>query len=218
MKFLFSKTFWNRKRTEQKLEKYHKPDLPFFVLMFFSSLIAALGLIINSVAVVIGAMMIAPIITPVFGFSLNFLTFQFRDLGRAIGVIVLGTAIGIISAWVAGGLVQISEGKIITRTAQIISRIEPNLLHLLIAIFSGMVGAYAYSVENLSERIVGIAVSVALIPPLVTIGLGLAMGQPEVWRGSALLYSANLVGIIFGSILMFALLGFGTEAEKTVGE
>lgn len=218
MKFLFSGTFWNRKRAEKKLEKYQEPNMPFFVLMFFSSLIASLGLILDSVAVVIGAMMIAPIITPVFGFSLNFLTLQMKDSLKALGITLLGTAIGVASAWIAGISIEYITGKEISRTAQIISRIEPNLLHLLVAIFSGMVGAYAYSTEDLSERIVGIAISVALIPPLVTVGLGLAMMEPDIWKSSGLLYLANLAGIMFGSIVTFVFLGFGTQAEDNIGK
>ncbi|MFB6181928.1 MAG: DUF389 domain-containing protein [Candidatus Magasanikbacteria bacterium] len=218
MKFLFSKTFWNRKRTEKKLDKYNEPNKPFFVLMFFSSLIAALGLVLDSVAVVIGSMMIAPIITPVFGFGLNFLTFQIKDSIKALGIILLGTLVGVISAYLSGLSVEYLAGEEIGKTAQIISRIEPNLLHLMVAVFSGMVGAYAYSTPDLSERIVGIAISVALIPPLATVGIGLAMMEPNVWRNSSLLYLANLAGIISGSMIMFVLLGFGTEAEESVAE
>ncbi|PSO45074.1 MAG: hypothetical protein BRC22_01550 [Parcubacteria group bacterium QH_9_35_7] len=108
-----------------------------------------------------------------------------------------------------GGLVEFVTADPIKITEEIISRIEPNLLHLLVAIFSGMVGAYAYSKQDLSERIVGIAISVALIPPLAVVGLGIVINDPQIWQGSSLLYLTNLAGIIFGSIVMFTLLGFG---------
>lgn len=213
MKF-FSKNFWNKKRTEEKLEKYHEPEPSFFILMFFSSVIATLGLILDSTAVVIGAMMVAPIITPIFGFALNFLTFQGKDMLRAMFMILLGTLLGVVSSIIftllGSGLVDTN----ITKTAQIIARIEPNILHMLVAIASGMMGAYAYFSPDLQERIVGIAISVALIPPIATIGVGIALAQSKIWLGSFLLYLTNLSGIIFGSLIMFVLLGFGNEKES----
>ncbi len=214
MKYLFSKKYWNQKQTEKKLEKYQEPDPSFFILMSFSSLIAALGLILDSVAVVIGAMMIAPIITPVFGFSLNFLTFQIKDSLKNLGIILLGTLAGLASAVIMGGIVEFISADSLKITEEIISRIKPNLLHLLVAIFSGMVGAYAYSTQGLSERIVGIAISVALIPPLAVVALGIVINDPQIWQGSILLYLTNLAGIIFGSVFMFILLGFGEFAEE----
>lgn len=210
---IFSKTFWNRKRTEKELEKYSEPDTSFFILMFFSSAIATLGLILNSVAIIVGAMVIAPIVTPIFGFSLNFLILQIKDTLKATWTAIVGTLVGIATSFTITWIIDFFQTIEIKNTAQIIARIEPGLLHLFVAIFSGMVGAYAYSKPDLQERIVGIAISVALIPPLATIGLGLALTNPDIWQGSSLLYLTNLAGIAFGSIVTFAALGFGQKEE-----
>jgi uncharacterized hydrophobic protein (TIGR00271 family) len=216
MKF-FSKQFWNKKRTEEKLEKYHEPEPSFFILMFFSSVIATLGLILNSTAVVIGAMMVAPIITPIFGFALNFLTFQGKDMARALFMILLGTVFGVASAVIFTYIGQLLVDTNTAESAEVIARIEPNILHMLVAIASGMMGAYAYFKPDLQERVVGIAISVALIPPIATIGVGLALAQTNIWQGSLLLYLTNLSGITFGSLVMFVLLGFGSD-EKSISE
>lgn len=208
---IFSKTFWTKKRTEKELEKYSQPDTSFFILMFFSSSIATLGLILDSVAIIVGAMVIAPIVTPIFGFSLNFLTLQIKDTLKALWTATAGTIVGALTSYVITWIVNYFQAVEVEKTAQIIARTEPDLLHLFVAIFSGMVGAYAYSKPELQERIVGIAISVALIPPLATIGLGLALLNTNIWQGSGLLYLTNLAGIAFGSIITFVLLGFGQE-------
>ena len=91
---------------------------------------------------------------------------------------------------------------------QILARIRPNLLDLGIAIASGIAGAYAYSKEEISKTLAGVAISVALVPPLAVAGIGIGWMDKEVFGGAMLLLGTNLAGITMAAALTFLLLGF----------
>ncbi len=97
---------------------------------------------------------------------------------------------------------------------EILSRTHSNLLFFLVALFSGMAGSYAYAKPKVLSSITGIAISVALVPPLAVTGLGIATQQLNLSQESFILYLFNLSGICFGSIIMFLILGFGKDIPK----
>ncbi len=197
-----------RLQTERKLEEYNKPSLNFFVLISFSSAIASLGVLSNNTAVVIGGMMVAPLITPIFGFSLSLIAFKFKKLLRSVISIFLGTILAIAVAYLVGIIINMVNGQIFI-TEEILLRSKADLISFLIALLSGLVGAFAYAKPKIPETLTGIAIAVSLIPPLAVIGSALAMSEWGIATQSFLLYSFNLAGICFGSILMFIILGFG---------
>ena len=92
--------------------------------------------------------------------------------------------------------------------AEILARIRPNLLDLGIAVASGVAGAYAHSKEEIAKTLAGVAISVALVPPLAVSGIGLGWGEWNVFWGAALLLGTNLAGIVLAAALTFLVLGF----------
>lgn len=213
LSFLTSRTVKVRRKTEEQLEHYTKPSVDFFVLMIVSSSIATIGLLLDNASIVIGAMMIAPLITPLFGFALSTLLLRPKTMGLSLIAILLGTALGFFTAILASLAISTIAPEYFMITNEILARTSPNMLYLLIAILSGMAGAYAYGRPNLSERVVGIAISVALIPPLTVSGIAIAMQDWNIAGQSFLLYLLNLSGILFGSICIFMFLGFGKDIE-----
>ncbi len=205
-----------KKTVEKQLETYSHPSVDFFTLIALSTSIVTIGLVLNNAAIIIGAMVVAPLITPIFGFSLNLILTNWKGVGKSLLSILTGTTLAIIMAvLLASIIITIQEGRF-TSTQEIISRTKPDLLYFIVAFLSGAAGSFAYARENLSEKIVGIAISAAIIPPLGVIGLSIALKNWDMFESSTILYLLNLIGICFGSIIMFLILGFGKEEELKI--
>lgn len=215
VKHLTSQTLRLREKTEKRMDLYTRPSKNFFILISLSSAIVVLGLMLNNTAVIIGGMVVAPLITPIFGLSLGVILLKTKTIGRALISIILGSLAAIIISAVISYLTISLEGSHLALTAEITNRTNPNILFFLVALFSGMAGAYAYTHEKAAERVTGIAISVALIPPLSVMGIGLSVLNLVLVQQSALLYVFNLFGICFGSIIMFVLMGFGKNIDAT---
>ncbi|MBX9953237.1 MAG: TIGR00341 family protein [Candidatus Obscuribacterales bacterium] len=188
---------------QQRLREISALSAEFLVLLSGSTLIATLGLFQNSPAVVIGAMIIAPLMRPLIGLSLATLTGESRLLGRALLTLIVGTITGIIISVCMALIFQSLE-----LTPEILARTRPTLLDLGVAIFAGAIGAYCHSEQNMSDSLAGVAISVALVPPLSVVGIGLAFNNWSVAAGAALLYTTNLIGITVSGAIVFLILGF----------
>ena len=211
---IFSSSARIRSHAERQLGKYSSPSKDFFTLIILSSAIVSLGLILNNSAIIIGGMVVAPLITPIFGFSLNILILRFKELGKSLLSILLGTISAIIISTLIGYLAYFVDESYLQTTNEIISRVQPDIFYFLVALFSGLAGSYAYVSEKISASITGIAISVALLPPLSVAGLSIAMQNWQHLESSLILYLFNLIGIFFGSIIMFIILGFGKDIEN----
>lgn len=208
---IFSRADRIRKETELRLSEHHTQLTDFYVLITLASAIASVGLALNNISIIIGAMVVAPLITPVFGFSLSLLVFNIKQGLRSLWMLFLGTLLALIISLLVGYFMILIQGSDIAFNSEIVSRTEPNLLFFLTAILSGMAGAYAYSRPQVLASIAGIAISVAVIPPLAVSGLAIGFQNPAMFSSSFMLYLLNLAGISFGAIIMFISLGFGKE-------
>ncbi len=210
---LFSHGARLRRKTKAHLEEYSSPSYSFFLLILLSSAIATLGLLLNNTAIVIGAMVVAPLITPIFGFSLSLLIFQLKKMTSTLLMLFSGTLIAITIAALLGFFMTFIEGHTLSLNAEILIRIKPDFMFFLVALFSGIAGSYAYAKPEKIAAIAGIAISVALIPPLAVCGLGIVFSDWNLVSQSLLLYGFNLSGICLGSIITFLFLGFGKETS-----
>ena len=180
-------------------------DLPFWTVLLLSGAIATLGLALNATAVVIGAMLIAPLLGPVLGLGLGLAVGDGRLALTTAVTIVLGV-IGVVA--LAALLTVLLPFQ--TVTAEIVARTRPTLLDLAIAVASGLAGAVVTLAreQRLSASIPGVAIAVALIPPLGVAGFGIGTGwQWSLIKGSMLLFGANLAGIVLSAMLAFMLVG-----------
>lgn len=171
--------------------------------IFTSAAIAILGLLQNSPAVIIGAMLVAPLMGPIMGMGFSLATFDFRAMKRAGKAALYGSIIA-----VAFTMFIVFLSPIKALTPELAARTQPNLLDLGVAFFSGLAGAYA-TIRNKGGTIVGVAIATALMPPLATVGFGLATGSIGVAGGAFLLFMTNFMTIAFTTTIMARIFGFG---------
>ncbi len=183
----------------------HTPFVHRFVaLMVLSSLIAVLGLLADSTAVVIGAMIVAPLMAPVLGIAAAMVMDWPRRALVAGTTVALGSLMAIFLSAVTSFILPTPEEI----PAEVLARTAPNLLDLGVAVFAGSAGAYAQIRRAAGEALTGVAVAVALVPPLAVIGITLEMGQWTLAAGAVLLYLTNVAGIILSAAATFVLCGF----------
>jgi len=192
----------------QEIDYGCEPGGRFYALVAAATLIACLGLIANSTAVIIGAMLVAPLMTPIFGISLSLVRGEARLMGRAVRAEVLGVALAVGIAALFGSLPLALEV-----TPEMLARTQPNLLDLMVAVLAGFAGAYAMTNEHLSPALPGVAIATAIVPPLANAGLCLAMGAYQGAYGSFLLFLANFLSILLVSSLVF----IGTGLTRSLG-
>ena len=188
-----------------------RPDVDFFVMIGLSALIATFGLLQNSTAVIIGAMLVAPLFSPIVAISLAIANANIRMLRIALKSAVKGLALAIGLAALLALIIPIR-----TITTEISVRTNPNLLDLAVALASGMAGAYAVARKDVATALPGVAIAAALVPPLGVIGIGVAIGSLRVAGGGTLLFVTNLIAIALAGSITFLLLGFrpGTRSSK----
>ena len=170
--------------------------------------IAVLGLLLSSPAVVIGAMLLSPLMDPIMGLGFALAIGDYGWLKKSARSLAWGTvmAVGLTAA-----LVYISP--IQTITPEIAARTQPNLFDLFVALFSALAGAYAM-IRGREGTIVGVAIATALMPPLATIGFGLATWNWTVFSGALLLYVTNLITIALTALAMARIYGFKTALSQ----
>jgi uncharacterized hydrophobic protein (TIGR00271 family) len=198
-----------REEVLEQLSKSSSPNFDFYLLVVLSTSIATFGLITNSTAVVIGAMLVAPLMSPILGISLASVAGEERIFERALIALIWGIILAIA---LSAGLGWISHalplGALDSLPAEVLSRTRPTPFDLGIALAGGAAAAYALAQPQLSAALPGVAIATALVPPLCTVGIGLSLRRYDVALGALLLFTTNLVAISFAGILVFATLGF----------
>ncbi len=182
----------------------------FTVLQSLAVLIALFGLLANSAAVVIGAMLVAPLMRPVLSVAATLVMGLPVRQAVSFTIVLVASAGSVILAWAVTELMPLSEIHI---PDEILARTGPTLLDLGIALAAGAAGAYALVRREVSDALPGVAVAVALVPPLATVGATLAFGRPDLAWGALLLYLTNLAAIVLIGAIVFILTGFVPRAQ-----
>ena len=175
----------------------------FTVMITLSVIVAVMGLSANSAAVVIGAMLLAPLMQPVLGTAACISMALFRKSLRSLTVVVLATVWAIVLSYVLAALFVNGElpGEVTSRTA-------PDIRDLVVALAAGTAGAYATVRKDASASLPGVAVAVALVPPLGAVGISLEAGNTTFAWGAMLLYTTNLFAIVLAGVVVFVVTGF----------
>jgi uncharacterized hydrophobic protein (TIGR00271 family) len=180
----------------------------FGILMALATAIATFGLATDSTAVVIGAMLIAPLMTPILGTAAGLINGKTRSTASSAAITILGSLGAILLALLLAGLIPDLDA--VVQNAQITSRTSPSLLDLAIAVAAGAAGAYGVSRAESTDALPGVAVAIALVPPLAVIGITLRAGDTAQASGAFLLFLTNLFSIILMAGLVFVLVGYST--------
>jgi uncharacterized hydrophobic protein (TIGR00271 family) len=213
---------WTDEEREQTLNDLFPDDeeiIPylkrFATMMILSTMIASFGLISNSAAVVIGAMLVAPLMTPMLSLASSLMYVQMRRFVGSLTVIVLGTLGAIVTGWlvakVAGGTLTAAS-----LSPELIARTNPSLLDLGIAIAAGLAGGYVLTHKGAGSSLPGVAIAVALVPPLATVGVALEFGATELALGALLLYTTNLIVIVLSASIVMFISGFVPDYVRQI--
>ena len=183
----------------------------YLILMILSTLLATTGLFANSAPVIIGAMILAPLMAPIISLSMGVVRAENVLIQQSLKTLFIGIGMALLFSAFFTFLIPLEQ-----ITPEMRSRLNPNLLDLMVALFSGIAGAYASSKEEVAKSLAGVAIAVALVPPLSVTGIGIGLGSFDVIYGSFLLFMTNLIGITLSAALTFIVLGYSpvTKAKK----
>ncbi|RVT39624.1 DUF389 domain-containing protein [Sphingobium algorifonticola] len=175
----------------------------YLFMTMMSAGIAVLGLLLSSPAVVIGAMLISPLMSPILGLGFSLALFDFGEMRRALIALAAGSACA-----VAFTALIVLLSPLQAPTTEIIARTRPNLFDLAVALFAALAGTFAI-IRGRGDTVVGVAIATALMPPLAVVGYGLATGNLPVLGGAFALFVTNFVTIALSATVMARFYGFG---------
>ena len=189
-------------------------DRIYLVLMVLSTMLASVGLYLNSASVIIGAMLLAPLMAPIVSMAMGILRNDQGMLKKSLGKIF----VGIIVALLASALMALLfPHKPVTAEMQ--ARLNPTLLDLAVAIISGIAAAYSKSFKEIIQSLAGVAIAVALVPPLAVAGTGIGRLDFHFFFQAFLLFSTNLIGIVLAASFTFRILGYSAvvRSKRNIG-
>ncbi len=186
----------------------------FAMLLFLATVIATAGIIANSTASVIGAMIIAPLMTPIMATTAALTMGQAARAGRALLLVGIGvvSVIGLsaLMGWLYRGVIDFANNP------QVTGRVSPTTIDLIAALASGAAGAYCMSREDISDSLAGVAIAISLVPPLCVVGLSLEAGRWSEASGALLLFVTNFLSILLAGGGVLALLGLSRAASARI--
>lgn len=201
-----------KKQIIQDIRQSASSGFDFFLLVVLSCSIATLGLVTNSPAVIIGAMLVAPLMSPIIGIGLSSITGDSLLARNSATALLRGAALAILLSTLMT-MVNTKLPFVVLQELpnEVLVRTHPSPIDLVIALAGGLAAAYALTRAKLSAALPGVAIATALMPPLCTIGVGIALGRWDVAGGATLLFITNAITIAFSAALVFFLRGLSPE-------
>ena len=201
------------------------PTLNFYLLLALAAAISTFGLLTNSAATIIGAMIIAPLMNPIISLAYALVVLSPRLLERAIFTILTGVVLVIVIAYLTTEVLGL---KVVG--SEILGRTQPNSLDLGVAVAAGTAAAFANTRRSIASALPGVAIAVALVPPLSVVGIGFCLGElgnqiaaswgwgeTSIATGSFILFATNLAGIVFSGSIVFLLQRYGSLKKAALG-
>ena len=195
----------------QQVRRGSRADTDFYVMMILAAAIASFGLLLNSPAVIIGAMLVAPLMSALVGVGLGIVQGDSLLVRLSLRTTTLGVLI-VLGVSAVAGLVMPGERA----TSEMLGRSTPTLLDLAVALVSGAAAAYAIARRDVASALPGVAIAVALVPPLATVGISVVMGFHQMAGGAALLFITNLAAIISAVAVMYLWMGFHPDIGEEI--
>lgn len=187
----------------------------FWILLILAATIATAGILTNSTATVIGAMIVAPLGTPIMGMGLAVVIGDARRLWRSAALVLSGaTAVILLGAFLAWILPEMQP---LAANGQVTGRTSPGLIDLLAAVATGFAGSYGLARKDVSDVMPGVAIAISLVPPLAVVGITAAAGDWGSAWGAFLLFASNVVAMIVAGTILLTLYGYHREAQQAPG-
>ncbi len=184
----------------------------FWVLLVLASVIAAGGVVSDSTPAVIGAMIIAPLATPIYGVALATVVGSRRDLAASLLLLVAGIAVNILIGFLVG-LGTVARVPVVANP-QIVGRTAPTLLDLGVAVAVGVAGSFALVRRDVSNILAGVAIAISLVPVLAVVGITLGSRHLDLAWGAFVLFLTNAAAIIVAGVVVFTAAGYGRVARQ----
>lgn len=175
----------------------------FWILLVLSAVIASAGIVADSTATVIGAMIVAPLMTPILGSVLSIVTGDGANLARSLALVVGGAVAVVVIAFLVGLLVPYDV--VADTSSQVAGRVHPRMVDLVAALATGAVGAFALVRSDVSDTLPGVAIAISLVPPLAVAGITLESGTPGEAGGATLLFLTNVGAILLSGLVVMGL-------------
>lgn len=194
------------------------PDFDYFLLIGLSVVMATLGLLAGSETIVIGAMLLAPLLAPILALALGISMPNHKLIYRSFTTLLWSVFYAVAASVFATFLFAFGDAAQVMNPI-IAARIEPSLLYFLVAVVSGFAVSYATVKPDLSATLPGIAIAVALVPPIAVVGIGVAWADSAIIAGSLVMFLINVFGIVFAAMATFSLLDVHHKrflADKTI--
>jgi uncharacterized hydrophobic protein (TIGR00271 family) len=179
----------------------------YWLLLLLSAVIASAGVVSDSTATVIGAMIVAPLMTPILGIMLGAVLSDGPNLRRCLLLLVAGACAVIAVGWLLGLFVPYPV--VAATNSQVAARVTPRIVDLVAALATGSVGSVALVRSDVSDTLPGVAIAISLVPPLAVVGLTLQSGAPHQSLGALLLFATNVAAILASGIVVMALYRVG---------
>jgi uncharacterized hydrophobic protein (TIGR00271 family) len=192
----------------KKLIENSFPSADFYLMVVLSVAMASFGLIMDSAAIIIGSMLIAPVLYPILSTAMGFIIFNDTLTLKSAKTLIKSMVVAIATAFVIGLI--FGDAEFVRNAAEIQTRTSIGINHILVAIVAGLASAFALVKPKMSETLPGIAISVSLVPPLAVTGVGLAIFDLGIAKGSFSLFIVNVIGVLIASALVFSLMNFYT--------
>jgi len=195
------------------------PGIDFFILVIFSAAIATFGLLADNSVVTIGAQLIDPLMSPILGLAIASLSGLQRMFRRSLLAAAQGAGLAIALSTILSFLIyRIPYGIGANTPHEVMIRTIATPLDLGIAFVGGAAAAYALAHPRLDAALPGVAIATAIMPPLCTMGYGIAFANLSIFLGATLQFFTNFIAIIFSAILTFAILGFRNIGKKNTDD
>jgi len=200
-----------QKKVYHEIKESAQGDFDFFVLTIFSGIIITLGLVVDSSAVVIGGMLLAPLVWPVLALSIGIVKGRSRLIQNSAFTLLKSTLLIFVIAIIIG---TISPSYALKGT-EFLSRTAPTIFELFIALAAGFVGAFVIAYPKIGAAIAGVVVAAALVPPIAVMGVSIVYGNIALAGGAFILYLSNLIAVTFSASILFFIARFkGPSSEK----
>lgn len=202
-----SKLFFAGERKRPYLER-------FFTLLILATIIATAGVLGDSTATVIGAMIVAPLMTPIMATAAALIMGNMPRTLNRLGLVLAGVFVVIILSWLFGffypGIILFEENS------QITARIPPRFIDLIAALASGAAGAFCMSRDDIADSLPGVAISISLVPPLCVVGIAISGSDWDAATGAFILFITNFLAILLAGGAVLAVLGLNSAAMNEV--
>ncbi len=183
----------------------------FWILLTLASIIASAGVVGDSTATVIGAMIVAPLMTPILGVVLATVLGDRRNLLRSWTFVIAGAGLAILTGFLVG--LTVATPVVAATNGQVAGRVSPHLIDLLAALATGVVGAIALVRKDISDTLPGVAIAISLVPPLTVVGLTAEAGEWDQAMGALLLFVTNVAAILATGVAVLAIYRVSPDEE-----